>query len=56
MNTSETNEIRELTASGLEQVTGGLGPCASGVHYNEATVSTREGRTPVGYFGGIPIY
>jgi bacteriocin-like protein len=55
MNAQERSEIRELTATELEQVTGGLLVCANGAHFKEASVSTRS-RTPVGSFGGILIY
>jgi hypothetical protein len=54
MNTREKSEIRELTTAELEEVTGGA--CATGVHLIEGQLSVREPRTPVGYFGGIPIY
>jgi hypothetical protein len=55
MNTREKSEIRELTAAELEEVTGGQ-VCATGAHLKTATVEVRETRTPVAYFGGIPIY
>jgi hypothetical protein len=55
MNTREKSEIRELTAAEREEVTGGL-VCATGVHLETAKLDVREIRTPVGYFGGIPIY
>jgi len=57
MNTRETNEIRELTTAELDEVMGAA--CANGAHINEATLTVRDGqapRTPVAYFGGIPIY
>ena len=55
MNTREKSKIRELTAAELEEVTGGQ-VCATGAHLKTATVEVRETRTPVAYFGGIPIY
>jgi bacteriocin-like protein len=39
MNTTEKAEIRELTASELEQVTGGMA-CATGAHFKMATLDT----------------
>jgi hypothetical protein len=55
MSIRETSEIRELTEVELEEVTGG-NTCANGAHIKEATLTVREPRTPVAYFGGIPIY
>ena len=46
---------RELRDDALEEVTGGQ-VCATGAHYKTATMEVRETRTPVAYFGGIPIY
>lgn len=56
MSTKEKSEIRELTAVELEEVTGGNLVCANGAHIIKAGMTVREPRTPVGYFGGIPIY
>ena len=56
MNTRERSEIREVTAAELEEVTGGNLVCANGAHIKEGVLTVREPRTPVGYFGGIPIY
>jgi hypothetical protein len=40
MNTRETTEIRDLTATELEQVTGGLLSqyCATGKHFNKVVL------------------
>jgi hypothetical protein len=46
----------ELTAAELEEVTGGNLVCANGAHIQQGTLTVREPRTPVAYFGGIPIY
>ena len=55
MNTREKSKIRELTAAELEEVTGGQ-VCATGAHIKNGLMTVREARTPVAYFGGIPIY
>ena len=47
---------RELRDDELDEMTGGLQVCATGAHYKTATMEVRETRTPVAYFGGIPIY
>jgi hypothetical protein len=53
MNTTQTSGLRALTASELEQVTGGLKACAAGVHIKEATITVRATTTPSGsYFSG----
>jgi hypothetical protein len=56
MNTREKSNIRELTAAELEEVTGGQLVCATGAHLKDGVMTVREARTPVAYFGGIPIY
>jgi hypothetical protein len=56
MNTREKSNIRELTAAELEEVTGGQLVCATGAHLKDGVMTVRESRTPVAYFGGIPIY
>jgi hypothetical protein len=38
---SETSGMRALTASELEQVTGGLKACVQGEHIKEATITVR---------------
>jgi hypothetical protein len=55
MNTREKSKIRELTVAELEEVSGGQ-VCAKGEHIKSAVITVREERTPVAYFGGIPIY
>jgi bacteriocin-like protein len=40
-NTKATSGTRELTASELEQVSGGLKACVQGVHYPAVTITVR---------------
>jgi hypothetical protein len=47
---------RELRDDELDEVTGGAKTCANGAHIQQATLTVREPRTPVAYFGGIPIF
>jgi hypothetical protein len=58
--TKDTSKLasrdRELRDHELDGVTGGLQVCANGAHIQQATVTVREPRTPVAYFGGIPIF
>ena len=53
MTPREKSKIRELTATELEEVSGGQQVCAKGEHIKSAVITAR---TPVAYFGGIPIY
>ena len=56
--TNDTSKLasrgRELRDDELDGVTGGA--CANGAHIQQATLTVREPRTPVAYFGGIPIF
>ena len=58
--TNDTSKLasrdRELRDHELDEVTGGLQVCANGAHIQQATLTVREPRTPVAYFGGIPIF